>query len=80
MRGGLPVYKLKDYMDEVIKGSFYQSELQKIEVRDTDTFKVEKILKTKGRGHNKQYYVKWLHFPSKFNSWVKEDDIYMYNL
>ena len=75
LRGGLPVYKLKDYMDEEIKGSFYQSELQKIEVRDTDTFKVEKILKTKGRGQNKQYFVKWLHFPSKFNSWVKEDDV-----
>ena len=75
LRGGLPVYKLKDYMDEEIKGSFYQSELQKIEVRDTDAFKVEKILKTKGRGHNKQYFVKWLHFSSKFNSWVKEDDV-----
>ena len=44
-------------------------------MRDTDTFKVEKILKTKGRGQNKQYFVKWIHFPSKFNSWVKVDDV-----
>ena len=58
LRGGLPVYKLKDYMDEEIKGLFYQLELQKIEVRETDSFKVEKILKIKVRGQNKQYFVK----------------------
>ena len=75
LKEGLPIYKLKDYMDEEIKGSFYQSELQKIEVRDTDTFKVEKILKTKGRGHNKQYLVKWFNWSSKFNSWIKADDV-----
>ena len=59
-------------MARLLRGLFYQPELQKIEVRDDDTFKVEKILKTKGRGHNKQYLVKWLHWPSKFNSWIKQ--------
>ena len=75
LRNDIPVYKIKDYDGEAITGTFYQPELQKIEVRDDDTFKVEKILKTKGRGHNKQYLVKWLHWPSKFNSWIKTDDL-----
>jgi hypothetical protein len=61
MRGGLPIYRLKDFHDEEIKGTFYQSELQKVDVRDDDIWKIEKILKTKGKGNNKQYFIKWLH-------------------
>lgn len=75
LRGGLPVYKLKDYLDEEIKGTFYQPELQKVDVRDDALFKVEKVLRSKGRGLNKQYFVKWLHWPSKFNSWVRANDV-----
>ncbi|XP_062617400.1 uncharacterized protein LOC134279074 [Saccostrea cucullata] len=67
-RNGIPVYKFKDYNDEAITGTFYQPELQKVDVRDEDTFKIEWILKTRGRGPNKQYFVKWLHWPKKFNS------------
>lgn len=75
LRGGLPVYRLKDYLNDEIKGTFYQAELQKVDVREDDEFKVEKILRTKGRGRNKQYLVKWLHWPTKFNSWVNADDM-----
>ena len=75
LRGGIPIYRLKDYLNEDIKGTFYQSELQKVELRESDVFKVEKILKTKGRGRNKQYFVKWLHWPSKFNTWINAGNI-----
>jgi hypothetical protein len=49
----LPKYRLKDFHDEEIKGTFYQSELQKVDVRDDDIWNIEKILKTKGKGNNK---------------------------
>jgi hypothetical protein len=75
-RQSVPVYIIKDYNGEDIKGTFYQSELQKITVTDTDLWKVENVLKTKGKGRNKQYFVKWLHWPSKFNSWVKASDVH----
>jgi hypothetical protein len=75
LRGGLPIYRLKDHLNEEIKGTFYQQELQKVNVREDDEFKVEKILQTKGRGRNKQYLVKWLHWPSKFNSWVYANEV-----
>ena len=74
-RQGVPVYRIKDYNGEDIKGTFYQSELQKVTLNDNDLWKVEKVLRTKGKGQNKQYFVKWLHWPSKFNSWVKATDI-----
>jgi len=75
LRGGLPVYRVKDYDGDEIRGTFYQSELQKIDVRDDDMWKVERILKTRGKGRNKQYFVKWLHWPKKFNSWVNASDV-----
>ncbi|KAK3091182.1 hypothetical protein FSP39_017779 [Pinctada imbricata] len=75
LKGGIPVYRLKDYMDEDFIGTFYQPELQKMDTREDDAFKIETILKTKGRGRNKQYLVKWLYWSSKFNSWIKADSI-----
>lgn len=42
LRGGLPIYRLEDYLNEEIKGTFYQEELQKVDVRKDDEFKVEK--------------------------------------
>ena len=53
MRGGLPIYRLKDFHDEEIKGTLYQSKLQNVDVRDDDIWNIEKILKTKGKGNNK---------------------------
>lgn len=76
--GGLPIYRLKDYLKEEIKGIFYQAELQNVDVRKDDEFKVEKILQSRGRGPNKQYLIKWLHWPSKFNSWVNANDVKAY--
>ena len=75
LRGGLPLYRVKDYDGDEIKGTFYQSELQKVDVRDDDMWKIEEILKTRGKGRNKEYYVKWLHWPKKFNSWIRASDV-----
>ena len=74
-RGTIPVYRLRDLQNEEIKGTFYQSELQGVDINPDQTWKVEKVLNTKGKGPNKQYYVKWKYYPKKFNSWVKASDI-----
>lgn len=67
-RQGLPLYKLKDYNGEVLEGFFYQDEIQPVEI--SDLWEIEKVIKTKGKGLNKQYLVKWAGYGSKFNSWV----------
>ena len=69
-----PVYKLKDYDDEELQGTFYEAELQKVGKQD-DVFDIEKILKKRGKGKNVQYLVKWLGYPNKFNSWVSDSEI-----
>lgn len=39
-------------------------------VKDNDSlWQIEKVIKRDRRG---RYYVKWLGFPTKFNSWVDE--------
>ena len=61
-------YKIVDYNDEEIKGSFYEQELQKA---TQELFRIEKIIKKKG---NKSL-VKWVGYPDKFNSWVDNSDL-----
>ena len=70
LRKDLPIYRLKDYANDPLQGTFYEPELQKVIFDKDQTFKVEKVLKTKGKGKNKQYLVQWLHWPSKYDTWV----------
>ena len=74
-RGTIPIYRIRDVQHEYIKGTFYQSELQKINIDPNQTWKVEKELKTRGTGQNKHYFIKWKYYPRKFNSWIKPSDL-----
>jgi len=70
----IPVYKIKDYSGEQIEGVFYDWELQKV-VKKDDVYKIEEILKTRKTKNGTEYFVKWLGYPSKFNSWVKSSEL-----
>ena len=50
MRQGQRIYKLADWYNKLVKGTFYQKELQKM-------FKVEKVIKYKGRGNKREALV-----------------------
>ncbi|XP_071033089.1 uncharacterized protein [Parasteatoda tepidariorum] len=63
-------YKLKDLVDEEIKGTFYEAELQK--VIDSGFYPVEKVLKKRKRRGLTEYFVKFLGYPEKFNTWVTD--------
>ena len=72
---GQPIYTLVDWYDNPVKGTFYQKELQKIETTEADMFKIEKVLKYKGRGNKKEALVHWLGWPKHFDSWIPVSDI-----
>ena len=38
-------------------------------------FKIEKVLKYKGRGNNKEALVRWLGWPKHFDSWIPVSEI-----
>ena len=49
IRQGQPIYHLVDWYDKPVEGTFSQNELQKIETTDADMFKIEKVIKYKGK-------------------------------
>ena len=75
VRQGQPIYKIIDWFNKPVKGTFYQKELQKVNVSNADIFKIEKILKYKGRGKNKQAKIRWLNWPKRFDSWIPVSEL-----
>ncbi len=69
----VPMYILKSMNDlEEIKGGFYANEITRVR---GEAFKIEKILRRRGRGRNREYYVKWHYFDNRWNCWIKASDI-----
>lgn len=64
------MYMLEDLKHNVINGRFYTQELQVIGDRPPEVYRVEKIIKTKGRGEHKQFLVKWHGYSKDYNSWI----------
>lgn len=67
------VYRIVDLSGEKIEGTFYAHELQK--VQKPELFRIEKIIRVRGKGRNKQMYVKWLGYPESQNSWINASDV-----
>ena len=64
----IPMYKLKDYSGEEVSGLFYAQELQRAVIDEGELYKIEKILKTRKRGSEKQHFVLWKYWPPKYAS------------
>ena len=60
-------YQLKDMNNEIIKGQFYEKELQ-LTKNTIGEYIIEKILKTK----NNKIFVKWRGYDNSFNSWINK--------
>lgn len=69
----IPMYTLKDWADDPIKGSFYQQELTR--AKEPDQYKIEKVLSHRTRKGVKESLVKWLGWGDKFNTWVKSSTV-----
>ena len=63
-------YKIKDLNGEIIKGIFYEKELQKSK-NNSEVYIIERII----RKNKNKYFVKWRGYSNDFNSWVDKDDI-----
>ena len=68
LRTDPPTYKIRDYNDERIQGSFYEPELQKT---SQDIYRIEKVIRKQGN----KALVKWLGYPDSFNSWIDSKDV-----
>ncbi|MCP4099634.1 MAG: DDE-type integrase/transposase/recombinase, partial [Planctomycetaceae bacterium] len=64
-----PLYYLRDFNGEEIKGGFYEKELQL--VHEPEEYRIEKVLRTKRVNGKVLNLVKWKGWSNEFNSWVE---------
>ena len=65
------VYKIVDFNGKPIKGTF----IQRVYKDENSEYKIEKILKKRKRNGKTQYIVRWVGYPSEFDSYVNEEDV-----
>ena len=68
------VYKLVDYNDENVKGTWCPEVIQEI---SDNQYRIEKFLRKRTLPDGtKELLVRWECWPDKYNSWIKETDKY----
>ena len=55
-----------------MEGTFYEPELQAVDVDLTTEYHIDKIVKRRVRNKRKEVLKSWLHWPKKYNSWNTE--------
>ena len=76
MKQGIPYYTIQDIQNDSVDGTFYQSELTKVNVSQETVFRIEKIISRR----KNDVLVKWLHWPNKCNSYIPKSDLQHYQL
>ena len=64
------VYRIEDLSGEIIKGTFYAEELQKVTSLPT-VHEIEKVLEEKGN----KLLVKWRGYPDSMNQWIHKSSL-----
>jgi len=74
IRHSIPVYAIADIdIGEEVDGYFYGHELNK--VTKPEAFKIDRVIKRRGRGDTSEAFVKWRGYPDSANSWILVKDI-----
>lgn len=70
IRMPIPMYLVKSMRtNQKVLGGFYESQLTKVLFSNED-YKIDRILKTRFRGGNKQALVQWEGLHKNYNSWI----------
>ena len=69
----LPVmYEVRDHRNEIIRGKFYEEELQLVINKD-EVYRIERVIRTRGQGTDKQALVKWKGY--KDPEWIPHSNV-----
>jgi len=71
-----PLFQLIDLQKSPVPGRFYRQQLIKSPPpKEDDYFFIEKVLKERKVKGRKEYFVKYLYYPNKFNQWIPSTNI-----
>ena len=70
-RGGLPMYELADLKGKIIKGLFYEQEIQKVKI--SDDLQIDFVRNTRMKQGRREYLVRWAHLGSSYDDWISEE-------
>jgi len=65
-----PAYRLREANGDLIQGTFYEAELQRVIEKSDHLFRIEKILQSRRRGSQKEVLVHWKGWPKSCDSWL----------
>jgi hypothetical protein len=74
-RQGIAVYEVKDYSGENVEGTFYENELQVVDVKEDTVYRVENIIAERRRRGQREVLVKWVGYDTSFNSWIPKENV-----
>lgn len=71
------LYSLIDLKGDAVPGRFYRQVLRPApNGKDPNfNFEIEQVLDSRGTGSNKEYLVKFMFYPDKFNEWIPAKNI-----
>ena len=77
IKQGFCLYNVKDFNNDPVRGSFYDKELQKIDMEEDETtmYDIEKIIRKRVRRGKKEVLVKWIGWHRKFNTWIPASEV-----
>ena len=69
--GPVATYKIKEWDGTPVKGTFYEQDVQKVDVPDDALFRVEKVLQRR----RQEVKVRWKGWPKKYDSWIPKGSL-----
>jgi hypothetical protein len=69
------LYILTQLNGSEVKTKLYSWQLKSADNPDNIEFPIEKVLKKRKVAKKTELFVKWLHYPNSYNSWVNEGQV-----